>query len=166
MYTPRRRLTGEIVFTGLLVVFSGFMLWTAYGISGLSSLSSAGAFPMVATAVLLLTGLVNVLQTLRSRPSEREPGESALTQFVRELTPPVVVAFTLAIVAYMLLLDRLGFLVSSYLFLVLSMGLLGSRRWLLNLVVAAVSLGAIYVVFQAVFSVVLPAGTWWQGLRS
>jgi putative tricarboxylic transport membrane protein len=166
MHTPRRRFAGEIVFAALLVVFSGFLLWTAYGISGFASLSSAGAFPMLAAAVLLLTGLVNLVQALKSRPTERQPGESALAKFAREVTPSVIVGFTLVIAAYMLLLDRLGFLVSSYLFLVASMRLLGGRRWGLYLVVAAVSLGAIYIVFETAFSVVLPAGTWWEGLRS
>jgi putative tricarboxylic transport membrane protein len=66
----------------------------------------------------------------------------------------------------MWLLERLGFVVASYLFLVVSMFLLGSRRVLLNLAVSAVSLAAIYVIFQTVFAVVLPKGTWWQGVLS
>ncbi len=165
MHPPRRRLAGEIWFTWILVAFSAYMLWTAYGVSGFDSLTSAGAYPMVATAVMLLTGIGNVLHTRREQPSPRQGGESALRQFVRELTPPVLVAFTVAIAAYMLLLERLGFVVASYLFLVASMWLLGSRRVGFNLVVAAASLAAVYLVFQTVFSVVLPRGTLLQGLQ-
>ena len=47
---------------------------------------------------------------------------------------------------------------TSYLFLVVSMRLLGGRRIVLNLLVSALSLAAIYVIFQTVFSVVLPKG--------
>jgi putative tricarboxylic transport membrane protein len=47
---------------------------------------------------------------------------------------------------------------------VASMALLGSRRWGLNLLVSALALAAIYVIFQTVFSVVLPSGTLLQGL--
>lgn len=166
MHTPRRRPAGEIGFTVLLVVFSAFMLWTAYGISGFGSLTSAGAFPMVATAVMLVTGLVTVGHALREAPTESRAGESTARKFTRELTPPVLIAFTVAIAAYMWLLERLGFVVASYLFLVVSMFLLGSRRVLLNLAVSAVSLAAIYVIFQTVFAVVLPKGTWWQGVLS
>jgi putative tricarboxylic transport membrane protein len=164
MHTKRRRLSGEIVFTVLLALLSAFMLWTAYGISGFSSLTSAGAFPMVATGVMVLTGIANIVHTLREEPSARQPGESAPRQFVRELTPPMLVGFAIAITAYMLLLERLGFVVASYLFLVVSMWLLGSRRIVLNLVVAALSLGAIFVVFHTVFSVVLPKGSWIGGV--
>lgn len=165
MHPPRRRLAGEILFTWTLVAFSAVMLWTAYGISGFDSLTSAGAFPMVATAVMLLTGVGNVVHTRREQPSPRQGGESSLRQFVRELTPPVLVAFTAAIAAYMLLLEPLGFVIASYLFLVASMRLLGSRRVGFNLVVAAASLAAVYLVFQSVFSVVLPRGTLLQALQ-
>lgn len=164
MHTPRRRLAGEIAFTLLLVVFSLFMLWTAYGISGFESLTSAGAFPMVATGVMVLTGLASVVHALREQPSERQAGESLARQFVRQLTPPVWVTFTLAIAVYMLLLERLGFVIASYLFLVVSMNLLGSRRIVLNLAVSALCLAAIYAIFQTVFSVVLPRGSWLQGV--
>ncbi len=95
---------------------------------------------MVATAVMLITGLVNVVHTLREAPSPPRPGESLPAHFVRQLTPPVMIGFTLAIVVYMLVLEQAGFLVSSYVFLVVSMWLLGSRRIVLNLVVSALSL--------------------------
>jgi putative tricarboxylic transport membrane protein len=164
MHTPRRRRAGELVFNVLLVVFSAFMLWIAHGISGFSSLTSAGTFPMVATAVMVVCGLATVRRTLREMPTDALHGESLVRRFVRELTPPVLVGFTLAIATYMLLLERLGFVVASYLFLVGSMFLLGSRRVMLNLFVSAASLAAIYVIFQTAFSVVLPKGSWLQGI--
>lgn len=161
---PRPRLAGEITFSVILVAASVFLLWTAYGISGFSSLSSAGAYPMAATVVLVVTGLLNLLAALRAPAGARAPGESRVGQFVRQITPGIVVAFSAAITAYMLLLDKLGFVTASYLFLVGSMWLLGSRRWVMNLVVSALSLAVVYVVFHTVFTVVLPSGTWLQGV--
>lgn len=163
MHSPRFRLPGELLFSLLLVGFSVFMLWQAYAISKFESLSSAGAFPMFATLVMVVTGLLIAGQTARAKPLPGNPGEALLQQFVRQITPAVLVLFVIAIAAYMLLLERLGFVVSSYLFLVASMGLLGSRRLLLNLGVSALSLVVIYIIFQTAFSVVLPSGTWIQG---
>ena len=71
----------------------------------------------------------------------------------------LLVLFTLLIVAYMLLLEVLGFILSSYLFLLLSMQVLGSRRLLVNLAASAVVLASIYIIFQTAFSVVLPPGS-------
>lgn len=164
MKTPRRRLPGELVFAVVLVCFSGFMLWQAYGISGFESITSAGFFPMLTTGVMVVTGLLIVRSTARSEPVAREGGESLAQQFRRRLAPNVLVGFTVAIVLYMLALQPVGFLVASYVFLVASMRLLGSRRWLLNLVIAAVALAAVYVIFQTVFSVVLPSGSLLRGL--
>jgi putative tricarboxylic transport membrane protein len=163
MHTIRHRLAGEIVFSLLLVAVSLFLLWTAYGISGFSSITSAGAFPMFATLVMVISGVAVFVQTVRAPLREPEAGDSPLQQFLRQLTPAVVVLFTALIAAYMLLLQPLGFLLASYLFLVASMWLLGSRRLLLNLGLSAVCLAAIYLIFQTVFSVVLPTGTLLQG---
>lgn len=161
--TPCRQ-PGEIVFTLLLAAGSVFMLWSAYGISGFDSITSAGVFPMLATGVMVLMALFVLLRTLRLPLVARLPGESAKQQLFRRIAPPAVVPFTLLITGYMLLLQPLGFVVSSYLFLFLSMALLGSRRWGLNLLVSGMSLAAIYVVFHTVFSVVLPKGDWLMGV--
>ncbi|MEO6319020.1 MAG: tripartite tricarboxylate transporter TctB family protein [Polaromonas sp.] len=166
MHPPRYRRVGELSFTVLLVAFSLFMLWQAYSISKFESITSAGSFPMFATAVMVITGLLIAGQTARAKPLPGPQGESLLQQFVRQITPGVLVGFTLSIAVYMALLDVLGFLIASYLFLVVSMWILGSRRMVLNLVVSALSLAAIYVIFQTAFTVVLPAGTVLKGLMS
>jgi putative tricarboxylic transport membrane protein len=76
--------------------------------------------------------------------------------------PPVLLWNTLALAGYMFALERAGFHLASLVFLLLSMRLLGSRRWGLNVAVAVGAVAAIHLVFQTVFSVVLPAGTLWQ----
>lgn len=161
--TPRR-LPGELVFTLLLLAGSAFLLREAYGISMFESFTSPGIFPMLAASVMVVTALLALRGTLR-QPSAQDAGaESLALQFMRRMAPPVLLAFVLAITAYMLLLQPLGFLLASYLFLVVSMRLLGSRRWGLNLLIGAASLAAIYGVFQTLFAVVLPSGDWLAGV--
>lgn len=164
MGTSRTRAPGEMVFACLMLLLSAFLLWSAIGISGFKSSTSAGSFPMAAAATMLVCALIVAAQTARTDRQPGEPGESLPRQFMRQILPGVVVWTSVAIVAYMLLLEPLGFLASSYLFLLTTMWLLGSRRLLLNLVVSAVVLAAIFVVFQTAFSVVLPSGTVWQGV--
>ena len=77
---------------------------------------------------------------------------------MKNMMPLPVVSFTGLIVAYMLALEPLGFVISSFVFLAASMFTLGSRRIVFTLVVSALSLAAIYLVFQTAFSVVLPEG--------
>lgn len=164
MHTSRRRLPGELVFSFVLIAFSLFMLWQAYSISKFESFTSAGAFPMFAAAVMLISGLIAAAETVRMAPSPGAEGESVWRQFVRQITPGVLVQFVIAIASYMFILERAGFVLSSYVFLVVSMWLLGSRKVLLNLWVSALSLAVVYLIFQTIFSVVLPSGTLLQGL--
>ena len=158
MHTSHPRLPGELSFMALTVAFSTFMLWASYNISKFESISSAGAFPMLCAAVMLVTGLMSLVKTARAKVVLEE-GETLVQQFVRRLAPLQLVLFAVLILAYMLLLEPVGFLLSSYLFLACAMQLLGSKRTGLNLLVSAVVLAAIFVVFQTAFSVVLPPGT-------
>lgn len=116
------------IFTLLLAVFGGFMLWQAYAISSFKSIDSAAAFPMAAAAVLLLYAPIVTLQTVNLPRTGLAADESLVRQFVRRLTPRVLVAFTIAIALYMLALEPIGFVLSSYAFLVASMAILGARR--------------------------------------
>jgi putative tricarboxylic transport membrane protein len=159
----RQRLPGEVAFTFVLVGLSLFLLWTAYGISGFESITSAGSFPMFAAAVMLVCALLAMGQTLRAGLAPALADESKPQQFIRQVLPWVWVGFTVTLAVYMALLNVLGFLIASYLFLNVSMLLLGSRRIGLNLLVSALSLAAIYLIFQLAFSVVLPRGTWLAG---
>ena len=158
MHTSHPRLPGELTFMVLVVLFSAFMLWTAYGISRFDSISSPGFFAMVCAATMLITGGMNLVKTARAK-LVLEGGETWAQQLVRKIVPLQLVLFALLILAYMLLLEVLGFLVASYLFLVLAMSLLGSKRIGLNVVVSFVVLAAIFIVFRTAFSVVLPAGS-------
>jgi putative tricarboxylic transport membrane protein len=158
MHTRQNRLPGEFTFMVLIVLFSTFMLWAAYGISKFDSVSSAGAFPMVCTLTMLVTGLMSFVKTAKTKVV-LEGNETLAQQMVRKVLPTQLVWFTTCILIYMFALEWLGFLIASYVFLAVSMSLLGSKRIGLNLLVSLGVLAAIYVVFQTVFSVVLPAGS-------
>lgn len=164
MPTPRERLPGERIFALLMLVFSAFMLWSSFGISGFKSTTSAGAFPMAASATMLVCSLIALVQTLKAPAAVAQPGETALLHFRRRVAPGVIVWTTVAIFGYMLTLEWLGFIVSSYLYLLVNMRILGERRWGISALASALVLAAIYVVFQTAFSVVLPAGSLWQGV--
>jgi putative tricarboxylic transport membrane protein len=153
-----RRLPGELVFVLVLLLFGATALWQAYRISGFASWSSPGAVPMLAGLVMLVAAVRVAVATTRRPPAEVPPGSTLTREFGHALVPRVIVAFTLLIVLYMFALEPLGFVVASFLFLAAGMWVLGSRRFVYNAVISAVSLAIIYVIFQTAFSVVLPDG--------
>ncbi len=163
MPEQRERLVGEIIFCLILLSFSLFLLWAAYNISQFSSFASAGSFPMAAAFVMVVSGIVILFQTLRHPPASNDEGGSVLRRFMIQVIPKTIVATVMLIVAYMLVLEWLGFLLASFLFLYAAMAVLGSDRWVMNVIISAASLALIYLVFQTAFKVVLPSGTVWQG---
>jgi putative tricarboxylic transport membrane protein len=158
MHSSHPRLAGELTFMVLLVLVSVFLLWRSYEISSFDSLAAPGSFPMVCAAAMLVTGLINAVKTARAKLN-LENGETWLQQFGRKVTPVQLIAFSVLIFLYMMGMEVIGFLLASYIFLALSMYLLGSRRVGLNLLISLLVLAAIFIVFRAAFSVVLPAGS-------
>lgn len=155
MSNARTRRPGEMAFAALIVLFSLFAAWQAWRISGFSSPSSPGMFPMIATATMVVSGFLILADTARRKP---ETGRNLFEAFIAEVTPLKLIVFGAMIVAYMLALQPVGFIGSSFVFLFASMAWLYRGHILMSLAVSAVSLALIYFIFRHVFSVVLPAG--------
>jgi putative tricarboxylic transport membrane protein len=139
---------GEDAFALIVLVVSILLLWKSYTIAGFSALSSPGAFPMAASAVMVFSALLVVIGNARRRGRLSDVA----------ILPRTVVLFTLLVVAYAVALVPLGFLPASLVFLTLAMKLLYRASWVRCLVVAVGSLVVVYVVFRLVFQVVLPEG--------
>ena len=154
---PRRREPGEIVFAGLMLAGSLFLFREAHAIAGFSSVSSAGVFPLFATGLMIVTALVILARTWRIPPAG-DDGED-LAAFRRRVLPADLLVFAGMTGLYAVALAPLGFLVASFLFLAGAIFWLSARRIGVALVVAAVTLAAIYVVFRLGFHVVLPPGS-------
>lgn len=155
MSSAAKRRPGELVFVALIAIFSLLAAWQAWMISGFSSPSSPGVFPMFSAGTMVVSGLVILTDTLRKRPADvRGPLGHALA----EITPVRLIVFGAMIVVYMLALEPVGFIGSSFVFLFASMVYLWRGNLLLTLLISAASLAVIYFVFRHVFSVVLPAG--------
>jgi len=141
------------VFVVVLIVFSAAALWQAYQIAGFSKLSSPGVFPMLAAALMLLSGLFILRSELQSVPVKSETGDG------QPIVPVRVAVVTLLLVLYVIAMPTLGFLLDSGLFLFACLAYLWKKPLWMALLVSLVSLVAIHLVFREVFQVILPQGT-------
>jgi putative tricarboxylic transport membrane protein len=151
MQIERQKQPGETVFGFLMLAMSLFLLWTAYGIAGLSSLSSPGAFPLAASAVMVLASAVTVVKNARL-PAEQ--GGAFFTQVM----PTIVGVFCGLVAVFAVLMESAGFLVSAFIFLLSSIWFLHRRGPLRALLLTLLSITVVYVVFRLIFQVVLPEG--------
>lgn len=156
--TPHRR-PGELVFALLIVVFSVAAFWQSYGISGFSGKTTPGVFPMIASGVMVMSGVVILISATRlPAPPEGSPGFLAEVLTLRHM---VVIGLVLA---YVLLMPLVGFVASSAVFLFCAFQFLWRKNPLLMLALTGVTLVIIYVIFREVFQVVLPQGTLLRGV--
>jgi putative tricarboxylic transport membrane protein len=145
----RRKRRGEDLFGLIMVVFSVGLFWQAYAIAGFSALSSPGAFPMAAAAMMVIGSLIVAYGNLKNTASRDDT----------PILPAQVAIFTGLVLVYAVLLSPLGFLPSSFLFLFAGTRLLYPRAgWLWTGAVSLGALIAIYVIFRLVFQVILPEG--------
>ena len=148
LHEKRLEQPGEDIFGLILLVLSVGLFWQAYQIAGFSALSSPGAFPMAASAVMIVAAVVVVLG---NRHHVRDESGTPIL-------PKVVVVFVGLMIGYAVLLSPLGFLPSSFLFLLFGMRLLYRRGWLAAFGLSLASLIVVYFIFRLVFQVVLPEG--------
>lgn len=155
MQTQSARAPGALIFALILVVASLILAHQAWSIAGFSSLSSAGVFPMLATGTMLVSGVIVAIQTARQKPAAEPGGRKT---FLAEVIAPRILLFAALIIAYMLLLQPLGFVLSSFLFTFAGIAYLWRGGLLRTLLTSVVAVAVIYVLFRYVFVVVLPKG--------
>ena len=156
MKDNRKLRAGENAFSWLMLLLSLFVLIQAYLISGFSSLSSAGTFPMGASAVMVIAMIFILLNNLKRKRIVSDGLKNELRQAVKIVLPNIFLIYSLIVIIYMILLKPLHFLPSSFVFLLVSMIYLKGGNILKSLIISVLTLSSIYLIFQYFFRVVLP----------
>lgn len=151
---PDKRRPGEVVFAAIMVLASAFLVWSAWGIEnpfGPNGLSSPRSIPLATTIVMVISAALILLNTARL-PLDRSE------TILRDILPVTVMLFAAFLVLYGILLQPLGFLPTSALFLIVAIKLLAKRGWVWTLSISLLSLLLIWIIFRIVFSVLMPSG--------
>lgn len=152
----RKLRAGENLFAWLMMALSLFVLIQAYLISGFSSISSAGTFPMVAAAIMVVAMALILLNNRKLEKPDADGLKDELRQAAKQVLPKVFLVYTGIIIGYMILIQPLHFLPSSFAFLLVSMIYLKGSTVIKSLIISILTLACIYIVFQFFFRVVLP----------
>jgi len=152
-------LKGELVFSVLIVLVSAALFWVAQSFEGSRAYARLGPefWPTVVLTALMVLGAAVAVITVRKIGREKAWKEPLLA--MDSSTFRLFTALAL-IVAYLVLVPRTGFILTTPPFMVLFMLLLGERSkgWM-----ATVSLGmtaVIVILFTKAMYVPLPRGGW------
>lgn len=138
------------------MAFSLFVLIMAYGISGFTSISSPGAFPMGAGLVMVVSAGLILLENRKLEKPDVKDFTDELRVVANTVFPREFLIYTCIIVGYMIMIKPLHFLPSSFIFMVVSMVILRGSGFVKSLLISAGTMACIYVVFQFFFRVVMP----------
>lgn len=156
MNVEQKLRAGEKAFTLFLLLFSLLVLIAAYLISGFSSVSSPGTFPMLSAAVMVASALALIRKNHKAAIPDFQGFFSEMKTAAKEVFPSVFVIYSSIIIVYMIALQPLHFLPSSFLFLLGSILFLKGSSPLKSVAISGGLLAGIYLIFHYLFLVVLP----------
>lgn len=144
------RRPGELAAAALFFLVGALGYYFALGMTS-GEYSSPSVFPKLASALIMIGSAVNFFHAVKKvRP---EDGMSVPGY----LFPKDVVMVVLLLVIYCLILPKLHFIASSYLFMVTGMVYLERGKNIIrSLVVSALALALLVAIFRYLFLVILP----------
>jgi putative tricarboxylic transport membrane protein len=154
---------GEIVFSGVCVIFFGFMLFETIDLLGQGRPGEVGSglWPFMALAVSMVLSLLMLIQSIRKNRAagrERAPQPSVEDLAARKRQRTTVTLSILIFLAYILLMPFTGFILATLFYILAFAWALGERRrWVLAVspfLVAAVIVG----VFAKFITIPFPKG--------
>jgi hypothetical protein len=158
MNTPNELRPGEKIFSILLVLFSGFLFFESYKISQFKSLVTSGAMPMFASTLMFVSSIFILINTFSKNKTLKQNS----FQVIKYLFPLRFILFVLLIFLYTFVIQYLGFLLASGIFLFISVWSLWEKGPLPAILISLSSIATIYLLFRIVFKVILPIGTFFQ----
>jgi hypothetical protein len=118
------------------------------------------AIPLCLSIILFTTGIAQTGNQLRERAKQRRLTDSRPADSQPDDYSRLAAGFFISLWIYLAAIWLAGFILATLLYATLSMRALGTR-WMTAGVVSLLLTGAIYLLFQVVFAVVLPLGWIW-----
>lgn len=142
---------GESSFGFVLLIFSLFIFYQAYKISGFTALSSPGAFPLVTSGLMCLSACFTIFSNYK-RKAKTEG------MFFDEIVPGYLAVAIVLLFIFSVVLETLGFILTAFFFLVIMTLLFYKRGLVRSVFLSLLSIAIIYIIFRLLFQVILPEG--------
>jgi len=153
----------EVILAGFFAIVSGFYVWQSFKLWRKLhfAVSSAGTFPLVTSSGVFLFSILILGQMFlkkKKKRSQASGGRGAFKAALAAETPLRVVLIALIAIVYIFLMPKIGYVISTFLFMMATMLYLnrGNIRFWHILGSAACIVAAYYIVFVIVFKVRLP----------
>lgn len=143
----------DIITGFILLVLAGYVIREAWTMPQSGTFGPGPGFlPLWLGALLAFLAVILLVTSWSRRPTEKDrqspfPGVKPLLS---------VASVLLGLALYTLLMETLGFLVDTFLFVAYLMLVVERERWPTAILVAASTTAALYLVFQVLLTITLP----------
>ena len=148
----------------ILCMFSVFIFLTSYTIPLMVAVEKGGVvnarfFPRLVSFILVILSLIMVAENYFQKPSQNET-DSAQAETKSSDKQGVFRLFGVGIIClfYFVLFERLGYLISSGLFMFGLLLILGNRKWYVVLSLTILAPLTVYILFKILLESPLPEG--------
>lgn len=137
----------------LVAVLLGGIFYTYIAFTDLSFLSRTGRlgpgfFPRIVGSLIVVLAILSIASEVRQRSAD---------DFAGGYAGVVMLVMALAL-GYVASLSILGGILSTFVFLIVTLSLLNRGRWLQNLIVSLVLPACIYLLFDVLLNAAMPEG--------
>jgi putative tricarboxylic transport membrane protein len=145
---------GDMITGIVLLVLSGYVIQEAWQMPASATFApGAGFLPFWLGVILAVLATILLVSAWLRQATEKDskplfPGKQALLAIALVLV---------GLVGYILLIEVLGYLVDTFLFIVFLMKVVEHEKWPLTLMVAVGTTAALFVTFQFLLQIKLPS---------
>ena len=137
-----------------LLVLSGLAIWGASQMPPSATFGPGAGFLPFWLGILLAVLAVILLVTAQRRPATSKDSESP---FPGKQALFAITSVLVGLAGYILLIEVLGYLVDTFLFIVFLMKAVEREKWPLTLMVAAGTTAVLFITFQILLKITLPS---------
>lgn len=142
--------TSDVGSSLFLMALGGFTAWQSHKLSLGSPLApEPGSFPFFISLLLIGVAFITLIKGLLRKPGVLPEAE---------LSKGRVILSLVAMFAYPFILEPLGYLFTTFLFMIVLLRIMIKKAWWFILVVASVVSPISYIVFKVFLKVALPGG--------
>ena len=143
------------IMTGfVLLVLSGFVIREAWLMPPSATFGPGSGFLPFWLGVLLALLAMILLGTAWRREATGKDGKPPFPGVKALIAIGSVLG---GLVAYIILLEVLGFLMDTFLYVAFLMGVVEREKWLMTLLVAGFTTAGLYIIFQILLGITLPS---------
>ncbi|MCE5281723.1 MAG: tripartite tricarboxylate transporter TctB family protein [Deltaproteobacteria bacterium] len=140
----------------VLLALSGFVIWSATQMPASATFGPGPGFLPLWVGVILAFLALLLLATAWRR---KATGKDALSPFPGKQALLTITGVLGGLGVYILLIEALGFLADTFLFVAFLMKVVERERWPMTLVVSACTTAGLFLVFQVLLGITLPSNS-------